>query len=44
MAYVKKQIDSDASTQKAAGIERIIQVSQDIQDVLADIIHQRGYK
>ena len=28
----EKQIDSDASTLKAAGLERIIQVSEDIQE------------
>ena len=36
----EKQIDSDACTQKAARIERIIQVSEDIQDVLADRIYR----
>ena len=33
----EKQIETDTSTQKAARIERIIEVSQDIQDELADI-------
>ena len=37
----EKQIDSDASTLKAAGLERIIQVSEDIQDGLADRIHRK---
>ena len=36
-----KQIDSDASTLKAAGLKWIIQVNQDIQDGLADIIHRK---
>ena len=34
----EKQIDSDATTLKAAGLERTIQVCDDIQDGLADII------
>ena len=36
-----KQIDSDASTLKAAGLERIIQVNEDIQDELADRMHRK---
>ena len=37
----EKQIETDASTQKAARIERIIQVSEDIQDGLTDRIHRK---
>ena len=37
----KKQIEIDASTQKAVRIERIIQVSEDIQDELADRIQRK---
>ena len=37
----EKQIDSDASTLKAAGLKRIIHVSEDIQDELADRIHRK---
>ena len=38
----EKQIDSDASTLKAAGLQRIIQFSEDIQDGLADRIHRKN--
>ena len=38
----EKLIDSDASTLKADRIERIIQVSKDIQDGLADRITQKN--
>ena len=41
MWHMKKQIDSDTSSQKAARIERIIQVSDDIQDGLSDKIHRK---
>ena len=37
----EKQIDSDASTLKAAGLEWIIQVNEVIQDGLANIIHRK---
>ena len=37
----EKQIDSDASTLEAVGLERIIQVSEDIQDGLADREHRK---
>ena len=37
----EKQIDSNASTLKAVGLERIIQVSEDIQDGLTDRIHRK---
>ena len=37
----EKQLDSDKSTLKAAGLERIIQVNEDIQDGLADRIHRK---
>ena len=36
-----KQIDSDASTLKAVWLKRIIKVSEDIQDELADRIHRK---
>ena len=37
----EKQIDSDAGTLKAAGLERIIQVNEDLQDGFADRIHRK---
>ena len=37
----EKHIDCDASTLKTAGVERIIQVGEDIQDGLADRTHRK---
>ena len=40
----EKQIETDASTQNAARIERIIQISEDIQDGLADRYTEKYYQ
>ena len=39
----EKQIDSAASTLKAAGLQWNIQFSEDIQDGLADRIHRKKH-